>query len=246
MATIIGGYDTGLLDTSLYLLNRNDKTQAGATGHGEEIFANVSNGNLILRHQDAWLPSEGEDYLLTRTYNSRGSWNNNVGKGWTLTSFLELSQITSNKITLINPDSSQFTFLYDAAAEAAFTQALNLDPDLADAHAGQAIAYLGLTQTARAEAALAQAKRLDPSNLTVMLVEAGMAGQQGNAAAARRIMDELMQAGSFSQAGWSNRELVERGQQSATGKRVSAKWTRYLRQQQRRKRVVGQGPSRLH
>ena len=115
MATIIGGYDTGLLDTSLYLLNRNDKTQAGATGHGEEIFANVSNGNLILRHQDAWLPSEGEDYLLTRTYNSRGSWNNNVGKGWTLTSFLELSQITSNKITLINPDSSQFTFLYDAA-----------------------------------------------------------------------------------------------------------------------------------
>jgi tetratricopeptide (TPR) repeat protein len=132
------------------------------------------------------------------------------------------------------------------AAGTAFTLALNVDPDLADAHAGQAIVYLGRGETARAKAALAQAKRLDPSNLTALLVEAGMAGQQGNAAAARWIMDELMQVGSFSHAGWSNRELVERGQQSATGKHVSAKWTRYLRQQQRRKLVAGPGPSRLH
>ena len=55
-----------------------------------------------------------------------------------------------------------------------------------------------------------------------------------------------MQTGSFSQAGWSNRELVERGQKSATAKHVSAKWTRYLRQQQRRRLVGGPGSSRLH
>ncbi len=115
MATIIGGEGTGLLDTSFYLLNRNDSTREGAMGHGEVAFVNVSNGNLIIRHTDAILPSNGEDYALIRTYNSRGNWNTSVGKGWTLTSFLELSQITNNVIYLVNPDSSQFTFRYDSA-----------------------------------------------------------------------------------------------------------------------------------
>jgi len=133
-----------------------------------------------------------------------------------------------------------------APAEAGFTKALSNDPDLADAHAGLAIVYLGRGDTARAKAALAQAKRLDSSNLVAMLVEAGTAGQQGNADAARRIMDELMQGGSYSQAGWSNRELVERGKGSPTGRHVSAKWNRYLRQQQRRRLVAGPGSSRLH
>ena len=34
MATIIGGNGTGTLDSSLYLLNRNDTTGAGTAGHG--------------------------------------------------------------------------------------------------------------------------------------------------------------------------------------------------------------------
>ena len=88
MATVIGGAGTGLLDSSLYLLNRNDTTHEGQTGHGEQVYVNVANGNLIVRHVDAYLPSQGEDYALVRTYNSRGSWNTEIGKGWTLTSFL--------------------------------------------------------------------------------------------------------------------------------------------------------------
>src|SRR5229473_964961 len=115
MATIIGGFDTGLLDSSLYQLNRNDRTRTGVEGHEEELYVNVSNGNLIIRHLDAFLPSEGEDFTLLRTYNSRGSWNQNVGQGWAINTIaLDLSQITSNMITLINADSSRFLFTPDA------------------------------------------------------------------------------------------------------------------------------------
>jgi len=116
MATIVGGFDTGLADTSLFLLNRNDRTRAGVEGHEEEFYVNVSNGNLMIRQVDAFLPSQGEDTLVMRTYNSRGSWNANNGQGWAInTIVLNLSQITANKITLVNPDSSQFVFFGDSA-----------------------------------------------------------------------------------------------------------------------------------
>src|SRR5712691_7871679 len=114
MATIIGGFDTGLLDSSLYLLNRNDRTRTGVDGHEEELYVNVSNGNLIIRHVDAFLPSQGEDTMVVRTYNSRGSWSGNTGQGWSInTIVLNLSQITSNIITLVNADTSQFVFTND-------------------------------------------------------------------------------------------------------------------------------------
>ncbi len=116
MATIIGGAGTGLWDSSLYLLNRRNVTGAGEPGHDEQIYINISNGDLVLRHQDAYLPSEGEDFSLIRTYNSRGQFNTDVGKGWTLSVFLDLDQITNNKIVLVNPDSSRYTFNFDATA----------------------------------------------------------------------------------------------------------------------------------
>ena len=117
MASIIGGYDTGLFDSSLFLLNRNDRTGQGTAGHGEELYVNVANGNLVIMHKDAYLPSQGEDFLTVRTYNSRGTWGAQDGKGWSNNSIvLELSQITSNVITLINPDSSRSSFLFDAAS----------------------------------------------------------------------------------------------------------------------------------
>ena len=113
MAAVIGGHDTGLLDGSLYLLNRDDKTREGTAGHNEQLYVNVSNGNLIVQHTDAYLPSQGEDFAVVRTYNSRGNWNEGVGQGWTLTTNVELSQITNSAITLVNADSSVFEFTYD-------------------------------------------------------------------------------------------------------------------------------------
>src|SRR5215469_7607346 len=68
-ATLIGGNGTGTLDSSLYLLNRNDTTGAGSAGNNEQIYINVSNGNLVLGHNDEYLPSETNDFLTFRTYN---------------------------------------------------------------------------------------------------------------------------------------------------------------------------------
>ncbi len=117
MATVIGGHDTGLLDGSLYLLNRDDKTREGTAGHNEQLYVNVTNGNLVVRHTDAYLPSQGEDYAVVRTYNSRGNWNEGVGQGWTLTSAVELTQITRNNITLRNADGSYYEFDYDRVTD---------------------------------------------------------------------------------------------------------------------------------
>src|SRR5262245_3237399 len=82
MTSIIGGYDTGLLDSSLFQLNRDDRTREGTEGNSEDMYVNVANGNLILQHKDAYLPSQGEDFFLVRSYNSRGTWSGNAGEGW--------------------------------------------------------------------------------------------------------------------------------------------------------------------
>jgi len=75
MALLISGNERGLLDSSLLLLDRQDRSHVGEPGGGESIYVNVNNGNLVIQHTDAYLPSLGEDYALVRTYNSRGRLN---------------------------------------------------------------------------------------------------------------------------------------------------------------------------
>lgn len=113
MATIIGGNGTGTLDSSLFLLNRNDTTGAGTAGYNEQVYINVSNGNLVIGHQDEYLPSETNDFLTLRTYNSRAQFANYMGDGWMLSEFVRLQNITANSATLINGDGSQFDFTFD-------------------------------------------------------------------------------------------------------------------------------------
>ena len=71
MTLLIGGAETGLQNTTLNLLGRNDQPNTATTDNGDQIFVNVANGNLIYSHQDTYLPSRGEDYQFLRTYNSR-------------------------------------------------------------------------------------------------------------------------------------------------------------------------------
>ena len=120
MASIVGGNATGLLDSSLLLLNRTDKTSESVAGHEEDLYVNVSNGNLVVQHKDAYLPSQGDDYFLVRTYNSRGSWDCGAGDGWSFSTpkldLPALVTITKCDITLTNADSSRFNFTYDKAS----------------------------------------------------------------------------------------------------------------------------------
>ena len=88
--SLIGGHALGLNDTSWQLLNRTDRSNQGSTGHGLATFANVANGNLIVREVDTILPSRGADFELVRTYNSRGKLKD-IDKGWTLSTGVQLS-----------------------------------------------------------------------------------------------------------------------------------------------------------
>jgi YD repeat-containing protein len=99
MTIVIGGNDTGLLNGSLTILNRGDQTGNADAGHDESILVNVANGNLVVQHTDAYLPSQGEDSLLVRTYNSRGVASDEMqgnGRRWSFSPFLKLNERSDN------------------------------------------------------------------------------------------------------------------------------------------------------
>jgi YD repeat-containing protein len=121
MPTLIGGNDTGLLNTSLLLLNRDDRTHNNVHGHNEQTFVNVSNGNLVIQHTDAYLPSQGEDSLLVRTYNSRGVASDVMqgnGKRWSFSPFIHLEERSDNDeiyYEIRKGDGSLFLYRLNAA-----------------------------------------------------------------------------------------------------------------------------------
>ncbi|MCJ8313819.1 MAG: hypothetical protein HRU38_17030, partial [Saccharospirillaceae bacterium] len=69
-ASIIGGAQLGLLDSTLATLGRNDQTAKSGQQEGG-VFVNAAKGNLVYSTRDAFLASSGEDFLLNRTYNSQ-------------------------------------------------------------------------------------------------------------------------------------------------------------------------------
>jgi Tfp pilus assembly protein PilF len=118
-------------------------------------------------------------------------------------------------------------------AQRSFNETLRLDPQQADAEAGLALIALGRNDLPRARDALQRAKRIDPANPAVLLTEGALANKQGNPELTRRVLEELMTTNSLGQTGWTNRELMERNAQSATVRRVTGKWTRYVRREHR-------------
>jgi Tfp pilus assembly protein PilF len=124
-------------------------------------------------------------------------------------------------------------------AERAFGEALRLDPQQADAEAGLALIAVARNEHAGAREALRRAKRIDPANPAVLLTEGALAQKQGNPDLAKRVLEELMSANALGQSGWTNRELMERQAQSATVRRVTQKWTRYMRREHRARARTG-------
>ncbi|HKQ29746.1 MAG TPA: hypothetical protein VJS66_00530, partial [Burkholderiales bacterium] len=119
MTIIVGGHETGLLDSSFTQLNRNDRNRAGGLGQGEETFVNVSNGNLLIQQRDAFLPSQGEDYALVRTYNARGvpsDAHEHDDARWTFSTSVRLTKKNGGEYYEVEyGDGSVFEFRYDAA-----------------------------------------------------------------------------------------------------------------------------------
>ncbi|MCH2171917.1 hypothetical protein MK489_14120, partial [Myxococcota bacterium] len=118
MTVAMGGDGSGLLDTSLTILKRGDPVRTGLPGHGEHLYVNTSNGNLVVQHEDAFLPSLGEDFRLLRTYNSRGEGSEFSTGKWSFSTNLRLSVVyllPHNVLELHRGDESLFQFHFDEA-----------------------------------------------------------------------------------------------------------------------------------
>ena len=121
-ATIIAGHNLGLGDTSARLLNRNDPLGNGSLDKNQSAFINVANGNLVVQEQDVLLTSQGDDFKLLRTYNSRGKLGGSDNWGWTWSTGITLSKHldkvagkTIDAYEIIYGDGSSRHFDYDSA-----------------------------------------------------------------------------------------------------------------------------------
>ncbi|TQV65561.1 hypothetical protein FKG94_28595, partial [Exilibacterium tricleocarpae] len=101
----------------------------------KQLYVNAANGNLLIQQQDIFLPSFGEDFTFSRTYNSRGTITNEESRldapehqvdkpGWYFSTgvFIEWQRpeedenpgIEENTFWITYGDGSKFEFLYDS------------------------------------------------------------------------------------------------------------------------------------
>ncbi|WP_346837593.1 DUF6531 domain-containing protein [Microbulbifer sp. SAOS-129_SWC] len=115
--TLVGGNELGLLDSSYALLNDNKKANNNEVGADENLFVNVSNGNLVIQHQDAYLPSLGDDFQLVRTYNVRGAASDAHGHEdarWSFSTGIRLNVVAGGQsIDVHYGDGSLFDYYWD-------------------------------------------------------------------------------------------------------------------------------------
>ncbi|WP_428243672.1 DUF6531 domain-containing protein, partial [Gynuella sp.] len=115
--SLIAGNELGTQDSSENILNRQDGTGKSSTGADEHITVNVSNGNVVIEHQDVYLPSMGEDFRLVRTYNSRDIHSDAFefdGAQWTLSSSVSIRVVVPGHLIEVEyGDGSVYSFEYD-------------------------------------------------------------------------------------------------------------------------------------
>ncbi|NVE01918.1 DUF6531 domain-containing protein, partial [Massilia sp. BJB1822] len=123
MVAIVGGNGLGLLNGSGATLGQRGLTGNAQMGrHGDQVFVNVANGNLILQRQDEFLPS-GLGIAVNRTYNSQGQFNDDNGDNWKLGLSKSVTGLTGtvntadSTISRIAGDGSTAVYTYDAAAK---------------------------------------------------------------------------------------------------------------------------------
>src|SRR5262249_44744647 len=106
----------GLFDGSFTNLRRNDRTGKGTIGHGEQSFANISNGDLIFQEHDIYLPSRGDDFDFVRTYNSRGTTDS---RAWSFSMNVYLASHT-DRMAGATTDTTNYTVTYGDGSQLEF------------------------------------------------------------------------------------------------------------------------------
>ena len=84
MVGVVNGAGLGLNYTSYTgTVNQSGVWNQGGLGlRNTQIFINGYTGNLIVQDQDGLLAAAGTDLRALRTYNSRGSFNDDNGDNW--------------------------------------------------------------------------------------------------------------------------------------------------------------------
>ncbi|HEX8232616.1 MAG TPA: hypothetical protein VF559_04630, partial [Caulobacteraceae bacterium] len=83
MVAIVTGNGLGLERTSAWVLgSRGQVGQSGTGRAGENVYVNAATGNLVVENVDEILKGPGPDDVVTRTYNSLGTMNDDNGDNW--------------------------------------------------------------------------------------------------------------------------------------------------------------------
>ena len=83
MVGIVTGSGLGLINTSSTVLGQKGLFGDASFGRtGTRVYINAATGNLIVQDRDALLAATGSDLAGLRTYNSKGSFNDDNGDNW--------------------------------------------------------------------------------------------------------------------------------------------------------------------
>jgi YD repeat-containing protein len=119
MVAIVTGSTLGLFNSSLSVLGAQGSNGNAALGQGNEnIYVNAATGNLVIRHQDEFLSSQGLDASLVRTYNSQGLMDDDNGDNWRLNvaylHSLTGTLNTSGNIRRVGGDGAETVYSYNS------------------------------------------------------------------------------------------------------------------------------------
>ena len=87
MVAVIAGQGTGLERSSAFVIGSAGQVGSAASGRaGDNVFVNAASGNLVIQNTDEMLLGLGQDDVLSRTYNSQGTFTSNdaAPSGFTL------------------------------------------------------------------------------------------------------------------------------------------------------------------
>ena len=122
MTSITTGTGLGLFNTATNVLGTNytgGNALPGRAGQSDAVTVNSLTGNLIVQRQDEYIPTEGLDLNLVRTYNSQGLLDGDNNDNWRLNVYRRLTNevgprnTAGAKITRVGADGAESIFNYD-------------------------------------------------------------------------------------------------------------------------------------
>ncbi|QPF74691.1 LysM peptidoglycan-binding domain-containing protein [Roseateles sp. DAIF2] len=125
MVAIVSGNGLGVSLSSLGVLGgRGAIGNANVGRYGDQVYVNAATGNLILQGRDELLMGRGLDAAALRTYNSRGTLNDDNADNWSTGIYRQQLKLVGtwgaagSSVVRIGRDGAEASYAWDAAAAA--------------------------------------------------------------------------------------------------------------------------------